>query len=431
MAAPSLGPVPPSGRSLTRREFLKLATAAGAAAMGAPLLAQAPSLLQAPAVRAQESITVVELVDTLQDEYFVTSTAIAKQAGEALGIKVEVVSFELSLEKQVAETENAFTRGAKAIRTNAPGGGASLNGVMEKAREKGGLVLVQWDLLPWTTPLTWGDEFAMFSIAADDIGGYNTAKALFEALGGKGNVLHITGFPGGTNDAQRTYGFDQALKEYPGITLLDRQPGKWAREPANALMRDWLIKYPQIDGVFAQADASAMGALAAIEEAGRTGITVVSLNGVKEAVEAVRDGRLLCTSSILPHWNAGWNMVRLFDQIKGWKPTIPERFMVWEPVLVTRDIAQAYLDTIIDAPKPPYDWLKMSRVLHPEDWEVQELLIPENPRTFWQKFSGKPEPADWLHPDFQRAIDSGELQRVAQLYAEHEGNNPVKALKRG
>jgi hypothetical protein len=70
--------------------------------------------------------------------------------------------------------------------------------------------------------------------------------------------------------------------------------------------------------------------------------------------------------------------------------------MTWTPTLVTKDNVEKFLATLYAKPQLPYDWHKMSRVLHPHDCETQAPLRPENPVTFWRTFANKPQPkARW------------------------------------
>jgi ribose transport system substrate-binding protein len=122
---------------------------------------------------------------------------------------------------------------------------------------------------------------------------YDVAKTLFEHLGGKGNVVILEGVKGSNTGDERKRGFDAALKEYPNIKLLASQPANFQRLLGLQVMENLIQQFSEIDGVLSAADASALGAVEALKSAGRTKTAVVSINGVPEAVEAVRDGSLL------------------------------------------------------------------------------------------------------------------------------------------
>src|SRR5579871_2790197 len=193
--------------SLSRRAFLARGAVAGASAWAAgalvgPLATEAAAPGRT-AVRHSSSaaIKISELIDSLSDEGFAEQIAGAKQAAAALGVTLSEDSFENSLTRQVASIEDAGIRGLQAVRTNAPGGGATIAGMAAAARQYNLLLLIDWDWLPWTTPLNFGDQMAGFFIPDDGPGSVDVSTYLFDQIGGKGNVLHISGFPGGTNDS--------------------------------------------------------------------------------------------------------------------------------------------------------------------------------------------------------------------------------------
>jgi ribose transport system substrate-binding protein len=97
----------------------------------------------------------------------------------------------------------------------------------------------------------------------------NVAEEMVEALDGEGQILEITGLVGSSPAIDRSQGLAMALEEAPGIELLESGDGEWIREPAVALMEDWLVRFPEIDAVFSHAEESSWGAQLAIGRAGR------------------------------------------------------------------------------------------------------------------------------------------------------------------
>ena len=89
--------------------------------------------------------------------------------------------------------------------------------------------------------------------------GRMVANAIAEKIGGEGNVVVIQATPGASRGINLEAGFEDALQDYPGITLLDKQSGEWLTEKANEVMRDFMTKYEKIDGVFCANDAMAEG----------------------------------------------------------------------------------------------------------------------------------------------------------------------------
>ncbi|MCK8786074.1 sugar ABC transporter substrate-binding protein [Roseomonas sp. NAR14] len=139
-----------------------------------------------------------------------------------------------------------------------------------------------------------GDAPFVSYVGQDDFAlGKAIALHLFDHLGGRGGVVILEGVRGSTTGDDRRRGFEAAARERPGIRILASQPANFQRLPALQAMENIMQRYPRIDGVIAAADAMALGAVEALAAAGRANVPVVSINGVPEAVEAVRDGRIL------------------------------------------------------------------------------------------------------------------------------------------
>ncbi len=129
--------------------------------------------------------------------------------------------------------------------------------------------------------------------------GRATAEALMKALGGKGNVVVIEGVKGSLSNQDRTRGLTDVAKSYPNVKILASQSGNFQRLNALQVMENLMQSFPQIDGVMAANDAMAIGAIEALDAANRKAI-VVGINGTKEAVDAVKAGKLLASGQADP-----------------------------------------------------------------------------------------------------------------------------------
>ena len=139
-----------------------------------------------------------------------------------------------------------------------------------------------------------GGKFVAFVGANDYTIGLATARHLIRALGGKGNVVIIEGVRGSLTSNDRVRGFQEAIKEAHGVKLLASQPANYQRLQALQVMENLMQSHPQIDGVLAANDAMALGALEALDGAKRKAL-VIGINGTKEAVDAIKAGRLLAS----------------------------------------------------------------------------------------------------------------------------------------
>ena len=137
-------------------------------------------------------------------------------------------------------------------------------------------------------------DFVSFVGASDYQLGLQTARYLLKSLGGKGNVIILEGVRGTSTSEERMRGFHDALKETPGVKVLTSQPGNYQRMQALQVMENLLETYPKVDGILAANDAMAIGALDALDGANRKA-QVVGINGSKEAVDLIKQGKLLAS----------------------------------------------------------------------------------------------------------------------------------------
>lgn len=135
-------------------------------------------------------------------------------------------------------------------------------------------------------------------VATDNLGGGRlAAQALIEALGGKGKVA-IIDFPEVESVILRTRGFEEELarqKRELGVTMevVAKLPGGGVKDKSFKAAEDLLQAHPDLQGIFAINDPSALGAVAALEKAGRlAGVKVVGFDGMPEGKAAIRAGQI-------------------------------------------------------------------------------------------------------------------------------------------
>lgn len=140
-----------------------------------------------------------------------------------------------------------------------------------------------------------GGDFVSF-VGCDDYRlGLSSGRYLLEKLNGRGNVIILEGVGGSANSKARVSGFMDAIAEFGEVTLLASQPGNFQRLQALQVTENLLQAYAEIDGVMAANDSMALGAVEALDAANRTAL-VTSINGTKEAVDAIKIGKLLAST---------------------------------------------------------------------------------------------------------------------------------------
>lgn len=170
------------------------------------------------------------------------------------------------------------------------------------------------------------------------------AEYMVEKLGGKGKVIILEGTPGSQTAIDRKRALDDVLAKYPDIEVLASQTAEFQRAKGMQVMENLLQTYPEIDAVLACNDEMALGAIEALEAAGRLEGTLVSgFDANDDALKAVYEGRMVVTCDQQPGKQAGDAMLALIDYING--KTVPKR-IVTPGFLVDKDSIDRYLDRI-------------------------------------------------------------------------------------
>lgn len=171
-----------------------------------------------------------------------------------------------------------------------------------------------------------------FHIGADAAAaGARAAEFVAQKLGGagaSGRVLVIEGLAGNISSRRRADGFAARLQQLsPHLAIVARANADWDRDKAAGLTRDVIARVPDLRAVFACNDTMVLGALEAVRNSSGEArhAVVIGVDGTRDAVQAVRDGRLDATVAQLPYllgqeavlhtaeWLAGHPVVRQIE----------------------------------------------------------------------------------------------------------------------
>lgn len=134
--------------------------------------------------------------------------------------------------------------------------------------------------------------------------GRMAADWLAKNAGGKGNIVELQGTPGAAPANERRKAFADAIAKHPGYKIIDSQSGDFRRSGGKEVMEAFIKKHGKaINVVYSHNDDMAFGAIQAIEEAGMKpgkDIVIVSIDGIKEAIQAVIAGKINVTVECNP-----------------------------------------------------------------------------------------------------------------------------------
>lgn len=135
--------------------------------------------------------------------------------------------------------------------------------------------------------------------------GRRAATWLAEKTGGKAMIAELQGTPGAAPAIDRKKGFEEVLAQHPDMKIIKSQSGDFNRAKGKEVYESFLRspEGPRITAAFAHNDDMALGAIQAMQESGvkpGTQVLVVSIDGIRDAFQAILDGTANCTVECNP-----------------------------------------------------------------------------------------------------------------------------------
>ncbi len=164
-------------------------------------------------------------------------------------------------EKQIADIHDLIAKGVDGLIVY-PTMGEVLGPAIEAAYSEGIPVVVFGGSL---------ETDSYTSLVTQDLKEFGRAQAewLAKELGGKGNIIMLSGISGNTTAEERLAGAREEFKKYPGIKILDHHYCDWSAAKTKNIMEAMISAFPQIDGIWADSGLMSLPALEALQEAGR------------------------------------------------------------------------------------------------------------------------------------------------------------------
>jgi ABC-type sugar transport system substrate-binding protein len=135
--------------------------------------------------------------------------------------------------------------------------------------------------------------------------GRRAAEWLIKASNGNAKIIQLEGTVGSSPANDRRKGFEDAIKGQAGMEIVASQSGDFARDKGRQVAETLLQAHPDATAIYAHNDEMAMGAIAAIEAAGKApgkDILLVSIDGTRDALQAIIDGELGATVECNPRF---------------------------------------------------------------------------------------------------------------------------------
>lgn len=247
------------------------------------------------------------IVSTLNNPFFVSLKEGAEEEAAKNGIDIVVLDSQNDPAKELANMEDLLTQGVDVILIN-PADSDAVGNAIKMANNK--------DIPVVTLDRGANAGTVVAHIASDNIaGGVMAGEYIAELLGGEGKVVELEGIAGTSAARDRGQGFNIAI-DATGIEVVSRQVADFDRTKGLSVMENILQAEPEIDAVFAHNDEMALGALKAVQAAGKN-ILVVGFDATDDAVKAVENGDMAATVAQQPKLIGGQGLLTAVSIIAG------------------------------------------------------------------------------------------------------------------
>jgi ABC-type sugar transport system substrate-binding protein len=232
-------------------------------------------------------------ISNLKNSFFSTLLHGAQETARLFGVKLIFRDAQNNEAQQLTDVANFIKQKVDMIIIN-PTNTESITPALEMANRKN-IPVITVD-----RKSSGGDIIC--HIESDNLeGGKMASRVLAQLLKGKGSVIEIEGIPGTSAAHERSMGFNEELRKYPEITVVAREVANFDRQEAQEVMHGLLQKDTEFDAVFAHNDNMILGVIDALEEMKvQSPRVLIGFDAIREAVQAVKQGRLTATIAQKP-----------------------------------------------------------------------------------------------------------------------------------
>ena len=266
-------------------------------------------------------------MNTQTNPFFVDVKDGVQKAADEHGIELYIIDAQDDPTIQMKDVENLITKNPDAIIIDTCDSDAIVSSI--EACNEAGIPVFTMD-----REANGGDVIS--HIGYDAIkSGKLAGQFLVDSLGGKGKIVELQGIMGTNVAQQRSEGFNSVIAENPDMEIVACQVADFDRAKAMSVMENILQANPEIDGLYAANDEMLLGALEAMDAAGRTAdIVKVGCDAIDDTLEAIKDKRVEATIAEPPFFLGKAILNTAYDYLEGKEV---EAHVVLDNQLVTQD----------------------------------------------------------------------------------------------
>jgi erythritol transport system substrate-binding protein len=245
--------------------------------------------LMAGSAWAQGKGLITIIVNDPANPYWFTEGEVAKATAQKMGYTAVVAAHTGDTNTESKLIDTAITNKSVAIILDPANASGSVGAVQKAIGAKIPVILVNAEINK--------EGLAKAQLVSNNAQGAALgAQQWVELMGNKGKYVELIGAPSDNNAATRSNGYKTVLSQYPDLAKAASEVANWDRTQGHNKMQSMMQANPDIKGVISGNDEMALGAIAALKEAGKLkGIVVGGFDGSPDAVAAVKSGELAYT----------------------------------------------------------------------------------------------------------------------------------------
>lgn len=221
--------------------------------------------------------------------YWLTEGQIAKKTAEGLGYTASVAAHKGDTNTESNLIDTAITNKSVAIILDPANADGSVGAVKKAVAAGIPVFLVNAEINQ--------EGLAKAQLVSNNAQGAAIgAEQWVQDVGDKGKFVELFGNPADNNAATRSNGYETVLTQYPDLQKVAQEVANWDRTMGYQKMQAMLQANPDIIGVISGNDEMALGAIAALKEAGKMDqVKVGGFDGSPDAVAAIKAGEMQYT----------------------------------------------------------------------------------------------------------------------------------------
>jgi len=241
--------------------------------------------------QGSESKLIAIITPPHDNPFFKTVADVADSRAKELGYETLVLVHNDDAVLQSQHFDTAIARGAAAIICDNAGADASIEPVRRAKDANIPTFLVDREINE--------SGLAISQIVSNNFQGAQVvAEEFVKLMGETGKYIELVGKETDTNAGVRSSGFHDIIDQYPGMSMVAQQTANWDQTEAFSVAQSLIQANPDIKGIICGNDTMAMGASAAVQAAGLTGVMVAGFDGsndVRDSILSQADGNVKAT----------------------------------------------------------------------------------------------------------------------------------------